>query len=143
MRIGDVEARPDEAIELNIRTSKCTAISKPPSLKRFAKKKVDPDRMDVDEADLYTPLERKTEYVIRKDDHDTDENDDDKTEADEEETVEKENLVRGYKYGTNFIPIDEEDEFERLEPNSGIDICGFFHRKNVSFPTSINLPVGM
>lgn len=133
LRIGDVEGRPEEAIELNIRTSKCTAVSRPPSLKRFAKGTVQPDRMEIDGADLYVPLERKTEYVVQKESNTQEEDDDDKTEGGDEEIVEKEELVRGYKYGASFVPVDE-DEFERLEPNPGIDICGFFDAKNVSLP---------
>ncbi|GJJ08784.1 hypothetical protein Clacol_003003 [Clathrus columnatus] len=130
LRIGDTEGRPEEAIELNIRTSKCTAISRPPSLKKFAKRKFQPDHMDVDLVDTYIPLERKTEYVVQRETHGQDDDDDDKTEGGAEEIVEKEELVRGYKYGANFVPIEEEDEFERLEPNAGVDICGFFYASN-------------
>ncbi|KIJ23946.1 hypothetical protein M422DRAFT_275388 [Sphaerobolus stellatus SS14] len=126
LKVGDVEARPEQAIEIHVRTSKCTAISRPPSMKKFAKRQIQPDAMDVDEEKTFTLLDRKTQYYVEKDkgDGDSDFDEDKAADEEDEEPVEKENLVRGYKYGASFVPVDEDDQFERLEPVKGIEICG-------------------
>ncbi|KAF8523097.1 SPOC domain-like protein [Hysterangium stoloniferum] len=134
LRIGDVESRPEEAIELRIKTSKCTAISRPPSMKKYAKRVTQIDKMDVDGTDTYTLLDRKTDYVVER--YIGDQEDAVLEEGDaaldniETETVEKEKLVRGYKYGASFVPIGEEEDFQRIESKLGIDICGFFYAEN-------------
>ena len=43
--------------------------------------------------------------------------------------IEKEELVRGYKYGASFAPAPE-GGFPKLKTQKGMDICGFFSRKN-------------
>ncbi|KAF9480417.1 SPOC domain-like protein [Pholiota conissans] len=45
------------------------------------------------------------------------------------EKVEKEVLVRGFKYGTTYAPCLD-GQFPRLQTHKGIDICGFFPIKN-------------
>ncbi|KAF8575921.1 ku80-like protein [Ramaria rubella] len=134
LRIGDVDTRPEEAIELNIRTSKCTSISRPPSMKKYAKRQRYADAMDVDSEDTYALLDNKTQYFVQRDARiqadDTHSDDEDETQDEGGETVEKEDLVRGYKYGASFVPIEAEEEFERLAAKPGIEICGFFLNKN-------------
>lgn len=92
IRIGDVEARPEEAIELLVKMSKCTAVVRPPSLKKFARRS-DPDAasqsqsqglggsMDVDadaddegtdKRDVYAQLSMQTEYFVSKGGEDED-----------------------------------------------------------------------
>lgn len=134
IRIGDVDTRPEESIELRVKSSKCTAISRPPSMKKYAKRQHQADATNVDGGDVYTLLERKTQYVVERDETDEPQvnGEDSQDEGHGEETIEKEDLVRGYKYGASFVPVDVEDDFKRLEANSGIDICGFFPSKNVS-----------
>lgn len=137
LRIGDVETRPEEAIELHIKTSKCTAITRPPSMKKYAKRQRHADSMKVDGEDVYTLLEKKTRYVVERDGGDQADgahpnHEDSQEEGNGEETVEREDLVRGYKYGASFVPVDVDDDFERLDPKSGIDICGFFPSEKVS-----------
>lgn len=137
LRIGDVDTRPEEAIEVRIKTSKCTAISRPPSMKKYAKRQIQADAMRIDGEDIFTLLDRKTQYIVERDEggkvngafEDGEESQDDDN---GEETVEKEDLVRGYKYGAGFVPVDEEEGFQRLESKPGIDICGFFPSDNVS-----------
>lgn len=131
LRIGDVETRSDEAIELHVKTSKATAIARPPSMKKFAKRRAQPEDMETDEEKEYVMLDRRTQYYIDRSKGEEAEVKE-KAATIEEEPVEKEDLVRGYKYGASFVPVDEEDQFERLEPNPGIDICGFFLADNVS-----------
>ena len=43
--------------------------------------------------------------------------------------IEKEELVRGYKYGASFAPAPE-GGFPRLKTRKGIDVCGFFPQKH-------------
>jgi len=100
-------------------------------MKKFAKKEAKPGDIDVDGHDIYALLERRTQYFLEKDKDAEFEKD--KTDDEEEsQPIEKEQLIRGYRYGASFVPTDEHDAFERLEPNTGIDICGFFLQENVS-----------
>ena len=134
LRLGDVQDRPEEAIEVMVRTSKCTALARPKSWKKFAlrDKGFDDIRMyDTDEERqaVYAQLSMQTEYVL-----------DETAEEDEEETeerkgkqkvpepVEKEELVRGYKYGSSYVPAPD-GGFPRLPTTKGMDICGFFPTK--------------
>ncbi|KAG5646900.1 hypothetical protein DXG03_001976 [Asterophora parasitica] len=45
------------------------------------------------------------------------------------EKVEKEQLVRGFKYGTTYAPCPD-GQFPRLPTRKGIELCGFFPAKN-------------
>jgi ATP-dependent DNA helicase 2 subunit 2 len=146
LRLGDVEGRPDEALEVFIKTSKCTAVSRPKGWKKFAIKE-DNDEMAVDgeqKKSTYVQLRMKTEYYIdRSEDHghvhvdDEDEEDDEEREDERKEEnlekVEKEQLVRGFKYGSTYAPCPD-GQFPRLDTKKGIDICGFFQAKNVCAP---------
>jgi ATP-dependent DNA helicase 2 subunit 2 len=136
LRIGDVDTRPEEAIELRIKTSKFTSLSRPPSMKKYAKRPRQADAMNVDGEDIFTLLERRTQYIMERDGGDQangahSDGEDSQDEGNGEEPVEKDDLVRGYKYGASFVPIDE-DGFIRFESKPGIDICGFFPSDNVS-----------
>ncbi|KAF8171709.1 SPOC like C-terminal domain-containing protein [Mycena galopus ATCC 62051] len=180
--LGDNATRPEEAMEINIKTSKCTAQSHPKSWKKFAERRRrrgeggkagagddddndDDEDMDVDEEQptqgakkkvTFTQLKMRTEYYVDRRDHNSDnegedvkmeepakekepepEDDDD---DDEEggatnkidpglEQVDKEELIRGFKYGTTYVPCPD-GQFERLPTKKGIDICGFFLAKN-------------
>ncbi|TFK38608.1 hypothetical protein BDQ12DRAFT_683054 [Crucibulum laeve] len=220
LRLGDIDTRSDEALEVIVKTSKCTALSRPKSWKKFTvrkkegkgKKKVRADGdMEVDEEDkvqdkmevdvegtgesedeviidengekkvAYTTLKMRTEYYVdRNAEHPEDtqkaEEEDVKMEDDDfllldandfkmsapkpesepieeeepeesemekqkrlrleekkrfetMERVEKEDLVRGFKYGTTYAPCPD-GQFPRLQTRKGIDICGFFLAKN-------------
>ncbi|KAI0757614.1 SPOC domain-like protein [Daedaleopsis nitida] len=150
LRLGDTQARDEEAIEIMVKTSKCTALSRPKGWKRFARRKrtredETQDKMDEDEDTVtFAQLRMRTEYYLEdKNDesaaHADDADDDDVDEEEREKAkaealkrlvkVEKEELVRGYKYGASFAPAPE-GNFPRLKTRKGIDICGFFNRKN-------------
>lgn len=149
LRIGDTEVRPEEALELMVKTSKCTALSRPKSFKKFARRKqtaeeaaAAEDKMDEDgaeESTIFAQLRMRSEYYLEEDkpgsvkdedamNKDVDEND---AQAQREKRlvkVEKEELVRGYKYGASFVPAPD-DEFPKLPVRKGMDICGFFPRE--------------
>ncbi|KAJ7674432.1 SPOC like C-terminal domain-containing protein [Mycena rosella] len=175
LRIGDADSRPEEAMEINIKTSKCTSLNRPKSWKKFGvrdkkkkptagAKKVegddddDDDEMDVDEPAeegapkkvTFVQLKMRTEYYVDRRDHNSDDEGDVKMEEvkteepepeeDEDgaptnkldpalEQVDKEELIRGFKYGTTYVPCPD-GQFGRLPTKKGIDICGFFLAKN-------------
>jgi ATP-dependent DNA helicase 2 subunit 2 len=160
LRLGDVDTRGEEAIELFIKTSKCTSLARPKGWKKFALRENTTDDMDVGGDDdvvaakaAYAQLRMRTEYYVdrkagEKGDGDVDmkkEEDDDKNlldEADHEpeepnvenlEKVDKEELVRGFKYGTTYVPCPE-GQFPKLPTKKGIEICGFFPAKHVGIP---------
>ncbi|KAI0693769.1 SPOC domain-like protein [Cerioporus squamosus] len=146
LRLGDTQTREEEAIELVVRTSKCTALARPKGWKRFGRRKLTAEeeaaKMDVDEDKAtFAQLHMRTEFYIDKDVNKEDGADDDGTDDEDERErardeaakhlvkVEKEDLVRGYKYGASFAPAPD-GGFPKLETRKGMDICGFFSRKN-------------
>lgn len=145
LRLGDVEVRESEAIEMNVRLAKCTSLARAASWKKFFKK----DEEDVEDVEaegktIFKEVKRRTEYVIDRStqeeeekgpiDQDASMNVDEEKSVGEEETrlekVEKEQLVRGFKYGSTYVPCPD-GQFERLNTKKGIEICGFFQKKNV------------
>jgi ATP-dependent DNA helicase 2 subunit 2 len=166
LRLGDVDTKAEEAIEILVKTSKCTAITRPKSWKKYTLREDESGQPIILDGSsgksqqvAYAPLQMRTEYYIdRSDDHETDADGDVKMEADDAtnlldgenkskgdddeekkeenlEKVEKEELVRGFKYGTTYTPCPE-GQFPRLQTKKGIDICGFFPLKNVRPPSS-------
>ncbi|KAF8168356.1 ku80-like protein [Crassisporium funariophilum] len=158
LRVGDIDTRADEALVISVKTSKCTALGRPHSWKKFGlRESVATNAMDEgDDAEeeqkvAFAQLKLKTEYFVDrnpKDEEDEDgdikmkkENDDvdllDEGEDGEEnevktdhlEKVEKEDLIRGFKYGTTYAPCPD-GQFPRLPTRKGIDIGGFFLAKN-------------
>lgn len=158
LRLGDVDTKAEEAIEILVKASKCTAVTRPKSWKKYALREDDSGQamvVDGDERDrskvVFAPLKMRTEYYVDRsggDQQDADgdvkmEEDDgtnlldegemkDEGEKKEEnlEEVEKEELVRGFKYGTTYVPCPD-GQFPRLQTQKGIDICGFFPAKQV------------
>jgi ATP-dependent DNA helicase 2 subunit 2 len=148
LRLGDVEVRPEEALEVSIKTSKCTALSRPKGWKKFVRR--DSEEEEVGECNgaqrdkiAFAQLSMRTEYYIDRSvdqdvaeggvDGDGDQSMKDAEESTKEEMlekVEKEQLVRGFKYGSTYAPCPDGD-FPRLKTTKGIDICGFFQAKNV------------
>ena len=143
----------EEAIEISVKISKATAIARPKSWKKFAARSKGIG-MEVDGAEEkveYAQLKMRTEYYVdRTGDHRESEDEDVKVEDDEEnllddtnsekpgksksehlEKVEKEELVRGFKYGTTYAPCPD-GQFPKLPMCKGMEICGFFPIKNVS-----------
>ena len=162
LRFGNVEAEDlrEEAIALAVRTSKATAITRPPTMKRFVRKEPELNRMDWEgEGDGaiegFAPVNRRADYYIEKRTGDRkmkaeldmkveglDEGDQQITPRkplDDFEKVEPEELVRAYKYGATYVPF-EEGTFLKLETKKGLDICGFMPVSKVSeLPCNIEL----
>lgn len=167
LRIGDVEGRPEEAAEVMVKTSKCTALARPKGWKKFGKRSGSREDEDDGMSDgdseekktAYAQLTMRTEYFVDRAEHDEDETDEadkdkDAMDVDEDgekkenvkeeniERVEKEQLVRGFKYGTTYVPCPD-GQFPKLSTVKGIDICGFFDSRNVRIPSaaaSLRLP---
>jgi len=158
LRLGDVDTKSDEALEIVIKTSKCTALSRPKSWKKFAVR----ERLDNEDGEMadarnevdgtkvtYAQLKMRTEYLVDRSEENEDKDGDvkmeddefllnegdgsekgEKAKAEQLEKVEKEQLVRGFKYGTTYAPCPD-GQFPRPHTKKGIDICGFFPAKNV------------
>lgn len=103
LRIGDVLNKPTEAMEIQVKLSKCTAIARPKSWRRvMLRKEKDKDKdkdgeegsdeteddaeepMDVAEGDTYVELKKRSEYY--RDSDKSDEDDDDEDQVKEEKT---------------------------------------------------------
>ncbi len=144
-----------EALEFSVKMSKCTSVARPKTWKKYALRsdETGPDAMVVDEG-FYAPLKLRTEYYVdrnaacrqryggrcRRSRHQKEDDDvmlldgiseDQKQKKiDTFEKIEKEELVRGFKYGTTYAPCPD-GQFPRLATHKGIDICGFFPQANV------------
>jgi ATP-dependent DNA helicase 2 subunit 2 len=140
LRLGDVENHPDEAIEISVKTSKCTALARPKSWKKFARMGDEDDDIVMRNADdddeprpTFGELAMQTRYVYDPSgyhDEDADASmDEDSQKKSESVEVEKEDLIRGYKYGTSYVPVPE-NNFPKLETKKGIDITGFIHSEH-------------
>ncbi|KAG1889229.1 SPOC domain-like protein [Suillus subluteus] len=139
LRLGDVDVRPEEAIEILVKASKCTALARPKSWKKFGRREKTDEQMQVDEEEektVFAQLKMRSEYYIDRSTQDGEEQDKMDTGSDDEEDkdknlekVEKEQLIRGFKYGSTYAPCPD-GQFRRLNTRKGIDICGFFHAKN-------------
>ncbi|KAI6022554.1 SPOC domain-like protein [Pisolithus marmoratus] len=154
LRLGDVEARGEEALEMSVRVAKCTSLARAGGWKRFFGTTIEGEDEDEDDERkaVFRELKRRTEYVIDRAqiegdgegdgksatlaDFDEDEEQEDKDDRPIEK-VEKEQLVRGYKYGSTYVPCSD-GQFLKLQTRQGIDICGFFSKKNFnrSYPLS-------
>lgn len=70
LRFGDPEEHPDQSINLTVRTSKATAITRPPSMKKFAQTNVqrNGDAMDWDgqRAIEYAPVKTRTDHFVKE-----------------------------------------------------------------------------
>ena len=49
----------------------------------------------------------------------------------DEEVVAKEDIVKAWRFGSTWVPM-EQDTFEPLETNKGVEVLGFFPQENVS-----------
>ena len=180
LRIGDIEGRPEEACEIIVKTSKCTALARPKGWKKFGERATegDDDEYEDMEKDMekekekekekegkkvaYVQLATRTEYYVDRteDEEDEDKGDSKKMKSEDDmdvdvdnrnesvdpksketvEKVEKEQLVRGFKYGSTYAPCPD-GQFPKLETRKGIDICGFFYTKNVCpSPSRVGFP---
>src|SRR5258706_1431559 len=155
LRFGNVEDENlcEEAISLAVRTSKATATTRPPTMKRLVRKQRELDRMDLDgdgamqALEEFAPVNRRLDYCIEKrtangntkaePDIKVEEIDDSdlqlaqRKRLNDFERVEPEELVRAFKYGATYVPF-EEGTFLKLETKKGLDICGFMPASKVS-----------
>lgn len=148
LRLGDVEVREHEAIEINVRIAKGTSVTRAAPWKKFFKK--DADEEDIqgvedEEKAIFKEARKRTEYTIDRSSEKEEEGKESTTQdvsmdvdegksVEEEgahlEKVEKEQLIKGFKYGSTYVPCPD-GQFARLNTKKGIDICGFFQKKNV------------
>ncbi|EPQ61200.1 SPOC domain-like protein [Gloeophyllum trabeum ATCC 11539] len=139
LRLGDVDARSEEAIEVLVKYSKCTAVTRPKGFKKFGKRKTFPDGTEVDsDKALWVELKQQTQYVLDEGDEDSDIDMKDEEQAEEGDKkskngnvkpLTKEELQRGFKYGSTYV-LCPDGSFPKLETRKGIDIAGFFKSKN-------------
>ena len=134
-----------------VKMSKCTAVVRPPTLKKFTMRSKPEDdtvaeTMDIDEVegkeDTYTELKTRTEYFMDQETKSakvsTEDEDEDMESVElparpeKRDKIDQEQLIRGFKYGSTYVPCPE-GQFPRLSTRKGIDICGFFPDKNVCF----------
>jgi ATP-dependent DNA helicase 2 subunit 2 len=149
-RIGDPESMPDQAIEIAVKTSKATAIVRPHTMKKFAKRDVGGAReggmeWETTQAEsspgdqkLYVELRRRTDYLVKLPETSReaeDNTDDEEGEGEKKESpgqvVEKETLVKAFKYGSTWVPC-EEGHFDGLHTRKGIEVHGFIPESTVS-----------
>lgn len=163
LRLGNPDRDPDQAIEIMVKASKATAIQRPATMKKFALRLGDGNEMEVDEEEadpdkpsVFSQLKMRTEYYVDRNPRAEDEDGDVKMEKEDEdalllegddtqtkkegkdetlEQVDKEELIRGFKYGTTYAPCPD-GQFPKLETTKGITICGFFPKDNVRFSGS-------
>lgn len=151
LRLGDPDRGPESAIEISVKTSKATALQRPAIMKKFALRNLDAeddDEMEVDDAAdqaaVFAQLKMRTEYFVDRNPPAEDEDGDVKMEPEDGksllegeekkekdmERVDKEELIKGFKYGTTYAPCPD-GQFLKLETTKGITICGFFPLKDV------------
>lgn len=147
LTLGDPSNNPLEALEIIVKTSKCTALARPKSWKRFAPREgKHADEMDVDSVPtkvgagsedtktVWAQLKMRTEFHVERDEQDNDDERNEDMDVDDTKRggakVEKEQLVRGFKYGSSYVPCAD-GQFEKLSSQKGIFICGFFNADNV------------
>lgn len=93
---------------------------------------------DEDDTLLFSELQRRTDYIFDEDKEEKPEEEEDAMEQDQDSQgvkkdinnqIEKEDLIRGFKYGASFVP-NPDGSYARLPTKKGIDICGFFKIEN-------------
>ena len=138
LRIGDVEAEPDEGIEIQVKISKATAAVRPTSMKKFVMREGNAwngsaGQVSQTQGGVSVPasalgaISMKTEYVIERKDPDAEDNVEEEDEEDEDtvyEVVEKDSLVKAFKYGATWVPV-EDDSIETLNTVKSIEIVSF------------------
>lgn len=153
LRLGDYNTAPEEAIEIQVKTCKATALVRPMSMKKFAMREAArwEGEQAADQSHLQTQsqgglslppsalgtLGRRTEYYIEQKPEDGEAKMD--LDGDEEEKLlelveDKEQLIKAYKYGATWVPCDDEGTFNKLPSKKGIDIVSFINEDLVRSP---------
>ena len=158
--IGDVQTRTDDVISIPIRTGKATAIVRPQSLKKFARRS-GPARHDRGSDKLengatsapledVAPLAMRTEFVVVSQSKEKEEevvknedgDDEDVLEHSEnQQRVEKEDLTKCYKYGSTWVPIEDLSE-NYLPTQQGHEVVGFSYEDMVCIRTTPTFVLG-
>lgn len=128
LRIGDVQNKPTESMEIQVKLSKCTAVARPKSWKRVMLRKKDKDKdgegdsdetdedaeelMDGDEGDTYVELKKRTEYY--RDSDKTDEDDDEESQIRVKEEKMDDDDARVEQDGQATVEDDRRVEREEL-----------------------------
>lgn len=158
VRLGDIISYPDMAVEIMVKTSKCSALTLPKSWKKFAlrpKTKGDQEQapeeleddmlMDVESGAVnrtFAQLKTRTEFFLHEQGEETAGDEGGEVQlTSQKDRLDKEDLIRGFSYGTTYVPCPD-GQFPRLETKKGIEICGFFKREHVRehfFSLSVSL----
>ncbi|KAH7104333.1 SPOC domain-like protein [Auriculariales sp. MPI-PUGE-AT-0066] len=141
LRISDPETFPAEAVQIQVRVSKATAVTRPPTLKKFGrrlkKKEKDADaEMDIDEVeedptrDIYAQLTARTDYFVKMGKDENGQEYEVKIPVGELpsrglDKVEDDELVSVYKYGASWVDAPE-GGFQKLATRKGMDLFGVF-----------------
>ncbi|KAI0035265.1 SPOC like C-terminal domain-containing protein [Vararia minispora EC-137] len=147
LRIGNPDDAKETSVEIGVKTSKCTAVVRPKSWKKFGKRvPEDSDGKAEQGKAVWAELHPRADWVIDKsepregdgdpaddpDAMDVDEEqkpraDKGKDKAQDIQVVEKENLIRGFRYGATHVPCPD-GQFPGLETKKGIEICAFIRQ---------------
>ena len=130
LRIGDVDNKPTESVEIQVKLSKCTAIARPKSWKRVMLRRKDKDKDDdkdaeegsddteddagepeVAEGDTYVELKKRSEYYRDSDKSDEDDDEEDQARIKEEKMDYDDARVRGDKQ----LTVEDDRRVEREE----------------------------
>jgi ATP-dependent DNA helicase 2 subunit 2 len=119
LRLGDVDTKSDEALEIVIKTSKCTALSRPKSWKKFAIR----ERLDDEDEDMsddgnkvtYAQLKMRTEYLVDRSGGNEEDNDGDVKMEDGDVKMEVDDEILLDEGDTSEKEKREKEKAEQLE----------------------------
>ncbi|KAJ3154968.1 X-ray repair cross-complementing protein 5 [Geranomyces michiganensis] len=133
--LGDTELYPERSLSIPIAAYNKTSEAKLPTAKKWSSLAESiPDAPRLDESFGRVDMERKYKFVAAED---VDLNNVDagagSDGADEEDAdINKEDLVRAYKYGKTLVPLSVEDEAAmKLQTQKGMSVIGFVKRELV------------
>ena len=132
LRIGDVDNKPAESIEIQVKLSKCTATARPKSWKRVMLRRKDKDKdkdddaeedsdeteddaeepAEVAEGDTYVELKKHSDYCRDSDKSDEDDEEEDQVRVKEEKGVDDDDA--GAKLGEQ-LAVEEDRRVDREE----------------------------
>lgn len=131
LRIGDVDNKQTESVEIQVKLSKCTAIARPKSWKRIMLRRKDKDKCKdkdmeegsdeteddaeeptgVAEGDTYVELKKRSEYYRDSDKSDEDDDEEDQARVKEEKMNDDDARVKGDEQ----LAVEDDRRVEREE----------------------------
>nr|XP_019013387.1 uncharacterized protein I206_01453 [Kwoniella pini CBS 10737]OCF52168.1 hypothetical protein I206_01453 [Kwoniella pini CBS 10737] len=134
LHIGSSEVDAEQAITIPIKYSKATMKARPPTLSKAWK-----SAMELQLPNRPSLVKSHSTYVVKKIDNvpqssqmasqayeaTQQASQAQAEEDDEEEFVEKEDIVKAWRFGSTWVPM-EADTFEPMETKKGVEILGFF-----------------